>query len=115
MQNLDSLHLLIIIDDYENNFLIVFLFLWQNLFAQKAEFLQAGINYRQAPIDIENVPRGWIGGKGSFHNISFWRVPSFHFGIGKKIQNDWCLMINTSIRFNHFHYKGGFNSNFTPI
>jgi len=72
----------------------------------KSKYLLAvGIEYRQLPIDIENLPaNGSSSGNDIFYGLDFWRCLSLKSSIGTNLKNDWRLSIINYIRYNHLHW-----------
>jgi hypothetical protein len=65
-----------------------------------------GLDYRQTPIDIEDVPRGpsLTSTFGELTDFDFWRVLSVHGRLGIKTKSNWLLSIVGYTRYNHNHY-----------
>jgi hypothetical protein len=66
-------------------------------------FISAGINYRQYPIDIEDVPLGGYHSNGEFYSSKFWKTASLQAGVGKEFKKNWQLSLTLHGRYNHFY------------
>lgn len=73
---------------------------------QKQFFIGAGIDYRQDPIDIENVPRGpsLTENYGYLTHINFWKVLSIHARTGFQAKHNWAFSLALYARYNGNHY-----------
>jgi hypothetical protein len=73
------------------------------------KYFSFGLDYRQYPIDIENVPRGSISAKGLPDNSRFWKIISLHGRIGFNLNNNWYIGSTFYLRYNHLHWLQGKN------
>jgi hypothetical protein len=72
-------------------------------------FFSCGLDYRQYPIDIEDVPRGGYSSNGYFYGEKFWQTASLHSGFGIVMKKNWQLSITPYFRYNHLHWLKGKN------
>lgn len=74
-------------------------------------FLAFGLDYRQYPIDVENVPRGPLPGyKGlPSDDGKFWKVISIHGRYGLRFEKNWFLSASFFGRYNLLHRLEGIN------
>jgi hypothetical protein len=74
----------------------------------KNVFLSFGFDYRDNPIDIEDVPRGpGLPNNGGFYDTKFWQTTSVHSRVGMLLTNKWKLSVAAYARYNHFHWMDG--------
>lgn len=73
---------------------------------QKQLFTGVGIDYRQDPIDIEDVPRGpsLQSTYGYLTHNDFWKVLSIHGRAGIKIKQTWIFSLVSYVRYGRSHY-----------
>jgi hypothetical protein len=65
-------------------------------------FFSFGLDYRQYPIDIENVPRGQLPRPKGLpsYNLQFWKIPSVHSQFGALLKKNWVLTGTLYSRYN---------------
>lgn len=68
-----------------------------------------GLDYRQYPIDIEDVPRGGYHSNALPDNSRFWQVISVHGRYGIKLKKNWSLSLAFYTRYNHMNWLQGYN------
>jgi hypothetical protein len=73
---------------------------------QKETFAGFGLDFRQDPIDIEDVPRGpsLTSTYGKLTHLNFWKVLSIHGRLGIKSKDNWLFSIVCYTRYNPNHY-----------
>jgi hypothetical protein len=72
-------------------------------------FTHFGMDYRQYPIDIENVPEGPYHSNGSPSDMKFWKVFSIHGAYGLRLEKNWNMSLCINARYNHLHWRQGYN------
>ena len=86
-------------------FIIILLIQSIPAYVQKKELLlDIGLDYRQHPIDIENVSRGGYSSNGGFYGSKFWQTPSALINIGYPLNQHLIFSASGYIRYNHFHW-----------
>lgn len=75
----------------------------------QTSFLSFGLDYRQYPIDIEDVPRGGYSSNAVSSDFRFWQVLSFHSRVGIKLEENWQLSLAGYTRYNHLTWLQGEN------
>jgi hypothetical protein len=81
-----------------------------NLHAQKLKsFAVIGVDYRQYPLDIEDVPRGGSSTNGLPSDLRFWRAMSLNTGIGILFKKNYSGLLTFYSRYNHFYWIQGYN------
>lgn len=75
------------------------------------QFLSFGFDYRQYPIDIEDVPRGPLPPDNGLpsDDSKFWRPLSIHGRYGFKLKRNWLLSVSFYGRYNLLHRLEGIN------
>jgi hypothetical protein len=72
----------------------------------KSYSFSTGLDYRQLPIDIEDVPRGpGNNSDGDFYDLDFWCTFSVHARLGINLKKNWQLSAASYARYNHFHWS----------
>jgi hypothetical protein len=67
--------------------------------------LSLGLEYRQLPVDIEDLPGGGnSSGNDVFYGLDFWRSLSIQSRAGINLRNNWQASIISYIRYNHLHW-----------
>jgi hypothetical protein len=74
-------------------------------------FFSFGLDYRQYPIDIEDVPRGPLPGYNGLpsDDYRFWKVISIHSRYGLRLEKNWLLSASFYGRYNLLHRLEGVN------
>jgi len=72
-------------------------------------FITLGIDYRQYPIDIEDVPRGAYSSNAMPYQDNFWNTFSICSRFGLNLKKKWSISLAGYIRYNHNHYLQGVN------
>ena len=79
-------------------------------FGQSANsFISFGLDYRQYPIDIEDVPRGGYSSNALPDNSEFWQVISVHGRYGIKLKKNWSVSLAFYTRYNHLNWLQGYS------
>jgi len=76
---------------------------------QKNGFINFGLDYRQYPIDIEDVSEGPYHSNGAPSDSRLWQVLSIHGAYGFRLEKKWSLSICLYARYNHMHWLQGYN------
>lgn len=86
--------------------LLISFFVSKICFCQNT-FIEAGLDYRIYPIDVEDAPNGPLPSStyGSLTGDGFWKTISIHGRWGILTKNYWAFSFSTYIRYNHNHYK----------
>lgn len=74
---------------------------------KKAIVSSVGVDYRQTPTDIENVPRGAYSSNGDFYGRKFWEVPSLYLKTGLQQNRNWLFSVSSYFRYNHMNWTSG--------
>lgn len=90
-------------------FIIIFLFTNVLVVAQKDHLIEFGLDYRQYPVDIEDVPRGPYHSDGSLSDAELWQVYSIHGAYGVTLKKNWSVSLCIYARYNHLHWLQGYN------
>jgi hypothetical protein len=74
-------------------------------------YLSFGIDYRQYPIDIEDVPRGPLPRDNGLPSSDgkFWQTLSIHGRYGLNFQKNWLVSTSLYTRYNLLHRTQGIN------
>jgi hypothetical protein len=84
------------------------LFIASNTIAQTKKsvwLFSAGINYRDAPIDVENIPMGPIPhGNSGFFGRHFFKTASIQTGINRQLKKNWLIALTLHGRYNHSQF-----------
>ncbi len=95
-------------------FLLVVLLHFFSASAQKKSFVEFGIDYRQYPIDIEDVRGGGQTGGGlmlpSDKDERFWQTFSLSGKWGLLAKKNWLFSFSTSTRYNYLHRTQNHNT-----
>jgi len=73
----------------------------------KRTFISFGLDYREFPIDVEDVPRGGYHSKGGFYGERFWRTASILSRFGLSISRRWQFSLASYVRYNHMNWLEG--------
>jgi hypothetical protein len=80
-------------------------------------FFELGLNYRQDPLDIEDVPRGpsLPSGQSGFYGSRFCKVLSLSSNLGVQTNNLFGFSVSAFTRYNHLYWLQGRNFNYYDI
>ena len=98
------------------NILIFLLFFLTASAQKKTNIISFGIDYRDYPIDIENVPRGGSSTSNGlpFDDSKFWKVVSLHGNFGIISKTNWLFSTSLYGRYNYLHRTEGIDISSTP-
>ncbi|GEM_PF-3251997 len=85
--------------------LLISFFVSKICFCQNT-FIEAGLDYRTYPIDVEDAPRGPLPTStyGSLTGDGFWKTLSIHGRFGIKTKKNWLFSVALHSRYNHNHF-----------
>jgi hypothetical protein len=94
--------------------IVIVLFLRYSPCFGQHQFIDAGIDYRQFPIDIEDVPRGpSLQSNGGFYSWDFWTAFSLNVRYGIETKKYWSIALSWYIRYNHLCWTKGRNFSYS--